>query len=213
MTLPSDRSAARAASRSPRSASAPGRSAAATGRSAGARRTTTSPWPPSTTPSSSGSNWVDTAAIYGLGHGEEVVGRAVRALPAASRPLVFTKCGLDVGRRRPDEGRRGAWSRRRPSAAGPRSRCAASASTTSTSSRSTGPTTRATPIEAGLGGDAQAARRGHWRAPSASPTSTSACSSAARLSATSIACSRRSPHQPGDRRRSCSRGRVRTGPA
>ncbi len=41
-----------------------------------------------------GVNWVDTAAVYGLGHGEEVVGRAVRALPAASRPLVFTKCGL-----------------------------------------------------------------------------------------------------------------------
>ncbi len=41
-----------------------------------------------------GVNWVDTAAIYGLGHAEEVVGRAVRALPAADRPLVFTKCGL-----------------------------------------------------------------------------------------------------------------------
>jgi len=42
-----------------------------------------------------GINWIDTAAIYGLGHAEEVVGRAVRALPACSRPLVFTKCGLD----------------------------------------------------------------------------------------------------------------------
>lgn len=41
-----------------------------------------------------GVNWVDTAPIYGLGHGEEVVGRAVAALPAADRPLVFTKCGL-----------------------------------------------------------------------------------------------------------------------
>jgi aryl-alcohol dehydrogenase-like predicted oxidoreductase len=41
-----------------------------------------------------GVNWIDTAAIYGLGHSEEVVGRAVRALPAAARPLVFTKCGL-----------------------------------------------------------------------------------------------------------------------
>ena len=41
-----------------------------------------------------GVNWVDTAAIYGHGHSEEVVGRAVRALPAADRPLVFTKCGL-----------------------------------------------------------------------------------------------------------------------
>lgn len=41
-----------------------------------------------------GVNWVDTAAIYGHGHSEEVVGRAVRALPEASRPYVFTKCGL-----------------------------------------------------------------------------------------------------------------------
>jgi aryl-alcohol dehydrogenase-like predicted oxidoreductase len=40
-------------------------------------------------------NWIDTAAIYGLGHSEELVGRAVRALPAADRPLVFTKCGLE----------------------------------------------------------------------------------------------------------------------
>ena len=42
-----------------------------------------------------GVNWVDTAAVYGRGHSEEVVGRALRALPAASRPLVFTKCGLE----------------------------------------------------------------------------------------------------------------------
>jgi aryl-alcohol dehydrogenase-like predicted oxidoreductase len=41
-----------------------------------------------------GVNWIDTAAVYGLGHSEEVVGRAVGALPAADRPLVFTKCGL-----------------------------------------------------------------------------------------------------------------------
>jgi aryl-alcohol dehydrogenase-like predicted oxidoreductase len=42
----------------------------------------------------SGVNWIDTAAIYGLGHSEEVVGRAVGALPEAERPYVFTKCGL-----------------------------------------------------------------------------------------------------------------------
>ncbi len=42
-----------------------------------------------------GVNWIDTAAVYGLGHSEEVVGRALRALPAATRPLVFTKCGLE----------------------------------------------------------------------------------------------------------------------
>jgi aryl-alcohol dehydrogenase-like predicted oxidoreductase len=41
-----------------------------------------------------GVNWIDTAAVYGLGHSEEVVGRFVRSLPASDRPYVFTKCGL-----------------------------------------------------------------------------------------------------------------------
>ncbi|WP_225878624.1 aldo/keto reductase [Spongiactinospora rosea] len=41
-----------------------------------------------------GVNWIDTAAVYGFGHAEEVVGRALSALPPADRPLVFTKCGL-----------------------------------------------------------------------------------------------------------------------
>jgi aryl-alcohol dehydrogenase-like predicted oxidoreductase len=41
-----------------------------------------------------GINWIDTAAIYGLGHSEEVVGRLLRELPSSERPLVFTKCGL-----------------------------------------------------------------------------------------------------------------------
>jgi aryl-alcohol dehydrogenase-like predicted oxidoreductase len=41
-----------------------------------------------------GVNWVDTAPIYGSGHSETVVGRAVKALPASKRPLVFTKFGL-----------------------------------------------------------------------------------------------------------------------
>jgi aryl-alcohol dehydrogenase-like predicted oxidoreductase len=41
-----------------------------------------------------GINWIDTAAAYGLGHSEEVVGRAVRELPAGRRPYVFTKCSL-----------------------------------------------------------------------------------------------------------------------
>ncbi len=37
-----------------------------------------------------GVNWIDTAAVYGLGHSEEVVGRAVKGL--ANPPYVFTKC-------------------------------------------------------------------------------------------------------------------------
>lgn len=41
-----------------------------------------------------GVNWIDTAAVYGLGHSEEVVGRLLRELPPADRPYVFTKGGL-----------------------------------------------------------------------------------------------------------------------
>src|SRR4030095_13701395 len=43
-----------------------------------------------------GISWVDTAPIYGSGHSEEVVGRAVKQLPASRRPLVFTKFGLGI---------------------------------------------------------------------------------------------------------------------
>lgn len=42
----------------------------------------------------SGINWIDTAAVYGLGHAEVIVGKALAALPASERPYVFTKCGL-----------------------------------------------------------------------------------------------------------------------
>lgn len=41
-----------------------------------------------------GVNWIDTAAVYGLGHSEEVVRRALAGIGQADRPLVFTKCGL-----------------------------------------------------------------------------------------------------------------------
>src|SRR6185436_11331481 len=37
-----------------------------------------------------GINWIDTAAVYGLGHSEEVVARALEGRGA--RPYVFTKC-------------------------------------------------------------------------------------------------------------------------
>jgi aryl-alcohol dehydrogenase-like predicted oxidoreductase len=40
-----------------------------------------------------GINWIDTAAIYGLGHSEEVVGQALKSL-SGPRPLVFTKCSM-----------------------------------------------------------------------------------------------------------------------
>ncbi|MGD0456245.1 MAG: aldo/keto reductase [Terriglobia bacterium] len=38
----------------------------------------------------SGMNWIDTAAVYGLGHSEEVVARALEGIP--HRPYIFTKC-------------------------------------------------------------------------------------------------------------------------
>ena len=42
----------------------------------------------------SGINWIDTAAVYGNGHSEEVIGEALKAMPADQRPLVFTKGGI-----------------------------------------------------------------------------------------------------------------------
>jgi aryl-alcohol dehydrogenase-like predicted oxidoreductase len=39
-------------------------------------------------------NWIDTAAAYGRGHAEEVVGQAIKTVPASERPFIFTKCGL-----------------------------------------------------------------------------------------------------------------------
>ena len=40
-----------------------------------------------------GINWIDTAAIYGLGHSEEVVARALKEWKGP-RPFIFTKCGM-----------------------------------------------------------------------------------------------------------------------
>lgn len=40
-----------------------------------------------------GVNWIDTAAVYGMGHSEEVVARALKTWSGPS-PYVFTKCGL-----------------------------------------------------------------------------------------------------------------------
>ena len=40
-----------------------------------------------------GVNWIDTAAVYGMGHSEEVVARALKTWPGKG-PYVFTKCSL-----------------------------------------------------------------------------------------------------------------------
>ncbi len=42
-----------------------------------------------------GINWIDTAAVYGLGHSEEVVARALAGMH--DRPYVFTKCSMVWG--------------------------------------------------------------------------------------------------------------------
>src|SRR5918992_137658 len=41
-----------------------------------------------------GVNWIDTAAVYGYGHSEDVVARALDGVAASDRPFVFTKGGL-----------------------------------------------------------------------------------------------------------------------
>lgn len=43
-----------------------------------------------------GVNWIDTAAVYGLGHSEEIVGRAIKGL--RKKPIIATKCGLVWGK-------------------------------------------------------------------------------------------------------------------
>ena len=45
-----------------------------------------------------GINWIDTAAVYGFGKSEQLVGRALKQFAAADRPLIATKCGrVDLG--------------------------------------------------------------------------------------------------------------------
>src|ERR1700745_2878652 len=40
-----------------------------------------------------GINWIDTAAVYGMGHSEEVVAAGLKTC-AGAKPYGFTKCGL-----------------------------------------------------------------------------------------------------------------------
>src|SRR6476620_8953273 len=44
-----------------------------------------------------GINWIDTAAAYGFGHSEQVVGDALAGRPDHQRPYVFTKASLIEG--------------------------------------------------------------------------------------------------------------------
>ncbi|MGH9668053.1 MAG: aldo/keto reductase [Bryobacteraceae bacterium] len=45
-----------------------------------------------------GINWIDTAAVYGLGHSEEIVGQALKSI--SHRPYIFTKCARIWNERR-----------------------------------------------------------------------------------------------------------------
>jgi aryl-alcohol dehydrogenase-like predicted oxidoreductase len=49
-----------------------------------------------------GVNWIDTAAIYGGGHAELIVGQAISELACSDRPFIFTKAGLGI---HPDTGK------------------------------------------------------------------------------------------------------------
>jgi len=43
-----------------------------------------------------GVDWIDTAAVYGNGHAERIVGKALAEIPPSERPLVFTKAGMRI---------------------------------------------------------------------------------------------------------------------
>ena len=45
-----------------------------------------------------GINWIDTAAVYGLGHSEEIVAKALEGV--STRPYLFTKCRHALGANR-----------------------------------------------------------------------------------------------------------------
>ena len=114
-----------------------------------------------------GVNWIDTAAVYGLGHSEEVVARAL-AEWSGPRPYVFTKCGL----RRDGTARFMKCSRQTPFAASAKTACVVYGSTPSISTRSIGRLT--TPQNSKKDGRRWLSSSGKAKcAGSACPTSTS----------------------------------------
>ena len=70
-----------------------------------------------------GVNWIDTAAVYGLGHSEEVVGQFLRTLPPRRPAARVHQVRTGVGSCRSDEDRRGARCTPIPSDANVRRRC------------------------------------------------------------------------------------------
>ena len=86
-----------------------------------------------------GVNWIDTAAVYGLGHSEEVVGERFDGIASWDRPYVFTKCGMVWDERDPAPPRARSSGRNR-SGRSARHRSAGWAWSESISIRFTGPT-------------------------------------------------------------------------
>ena len=93
-----------------------------------------------------GVNWIDTAAAYGFGHSEQIVGRALDGLGDDERPYVFTKASLVPG---PGRQRCEQPQARLDPARGRQTASSGSESTRSTSTRSTGRSPRATSKRAG----------------------------------------------------------------
>ena len=89
-----------------------------------------------------GVNWIDTAAVYGYGHSEEVVGRALAEHPRLRAAARLHEVRPALERRGPHGAARARLVGRRASARSARTRCAGSASRRSTSTSSTGPTRR-----------------------------------------------------------------------
>ena len=140
-----------------------------------------------------GVNWIDTAAVYGLGHSEEVVGRLLRDLPAGRPAATSSPSAAWSGTSATGWRRRVADARARlDPARSARPRCAGSASSASTSTSSTGPTTVGTPVEDSWAAMARLVEEGKVRAAGRLQLRRRRCSSAARRSATSTRCSRRS---------------------
>ena len=135
-------------------------------------------------------NWVDTAAIYGLGRSEEVVGQALADLPASERPLIFTKCGMVWAPERPTD-----FPRRLLAPESIRRECEASLAQLGVEAidlyQFHWPDDTGVPVEESWGEMLRLARRAR-SAGAASPTSTRRFWSAASAWATSILCSRRS---------------------
>ena len=138
-----------------------------------------------------GVNWIDTAAVYGLGHSEEVVGRFLQQLPAGRPAAGLHQVRPGLGRHQPDGGRAA-----QPAARSIARECEASL-------RRLGveridlyqfhwPDETGTPVEDSWAAMVRLVEQGKVRAIGRFELRGADCSSSARRSGTSTRCSRRS---------------------